>query len=223
MASGLDKRLKRARQLAEDGTWEGLNQALKTVAPAVQEEFWDWYISAISRAPARVETRVKRLLAALGSPEVDLHGLWREPAQSVVCRVLNAHAAERVTFVTGKGKHSKCRQSILFSAVSKLLRDAGVSQQKSPEGTIAVFSTPECAATWTAYWRELCTEHKELPACERIEIASNPTDVGERHWNRSKQDGIERRKKLKKTRARQRLADARGEWAKIDLCGSHRG
>ena len=210
---GLDRRLKRARKEAEDGTWDGLNRALETVAPSGQELFWDWYIGAMQRAPAGVDRKVKTLFTTLGSNEVDLHGLHRVPAVSVVSRALNTFPpGERITFITGKGRRSKCKQSILFTVVKKLLDEAGVPTEDGPNGRWVVDFNAEHAAAWRAYWTGLCTEGRELPSCDRIQFASNPSNVSERHWHREKQAGVDRRKGIAKTKAKLRISDARGKW-----------
>jgi hypothetical protein len=223
MASGEDdKRLKRAMKEACDGSMDGFNRALATLesACALQPRFFSWYVSEMSRGKSAPAKKVKDLLRTMGTVEVDLHNLWVPAARAVSCYALSSLTgadSEPLRIITGKGKRAKCGQSVLFAVVEKLLRDAYVEYTCPCDGCFQVVPSAALCKKWGAYWAFLCSTTNELATKRPRMVMSNPSDVKKPAYvNPRKQDGVDRRDGMKRTKMRQRDMDRRSTGKRKD-------
>ena len=216
MASGEDdKRLKRAMKQACDGSMDGFNAALTTLesACALQPLFFSWYVSEMSRKKSAPAEKVKHLLRTMGTLEADLHNLRVPAARAVSCYALSSLTdadSEPLRIITGKGKRAKCGQSVLFAVVEKLLRDAYVEYTCPSDGCFEIVPSAALCKKWGAYWAFMCSTDDEIATKRPRMLISNPSDVKKTAYgNPRKQDGVDRRDGMKRTKMRQRGMDHR--------------
>jgi hypothetical protein len=170
-----------------------------------------------------VDPAVHRVLATIHdgphsagvAVKVDLHGFRRWSATSLIIYVLScevdaaddaaaATAGAVLTFITGRGKHSK-GPSVLFSDTVHLMRELGCAYTMPNPGAFQV----ELTTTFTTEWRTAFAGRLIRVDAPRSKsrTLSLPSDVSDTHWDSRKQPGVDRVKGQRRDKIKQHTRD----------------
>jgi hypothetical protein len=139
-------------------------------------------------------------------PRFDLHGLRRKSAKSFMLFILSVlsdkhekHPASSVTFITGKGKHSK-QGAVLRPTLPVLLGELGIAstQHSKLEGEFTVELNNEFQKRWSSVDLSRKIDNKTYEA---------PSKIKDTHWNEDKQAGLDARLRGKSYKEKNRVKE----------------